>query len=75
MLPVVIFASKVSRDFQNSELDDELFSNINEKSFKVDVETKKTLEFSGSQHVKYFGVFSGVQNFTMMCHVLGGRSG
>lgn len=63
------------RAFQRGELDVDLISSMDETCFKFYMDSKKTLDHRGAEHVKYCEVVSGGQNFTMMCHVSGGRPG
>lgn len=72
---VVVFLGEMCRGFQTGELDEDLISNMDETAFKIDMDSGKTLEYAGSEHVKYCEVVSGGQNFTMMVHVQGGRRG
>lgn len=71
----VIHLGNLCREFRSGKLDEDCVSNMDETDFRVDMDSKKTYEYEGSSHVKYCDVVSGGQNFTMMVHVSGGRTG
>lgn len=71
---VAYYLGVVKREFDAGMLDEDMFENVDETHFVVNMDNGRTLAFVGCNEVKYADVSSGGDVMTMMVRITGDRN-